>query len=149
MHQAGRGTPHTAPKGHRLLATKPMEVIALDFMSIRTNRRGGFKHILVIVNQLTRICVLVPTRDQTAATAARILCERCLTFFPEPTFIISDGGPHFTANLFHEIAQIRGVNHHIVTPYSQWANGGVERLNKVIEDKLAAILNSRNDPWTE
>ena len=32
--------------GHQLLATKPMEVIALDFMSIRTNKRGGFKHIL-------------------------------------------------------------------------------------------------------
>ena len=38
------------PTGHQLLATKPMEVIALDFMSIRTNRRGGFKHILVIVD---------------------------------------------------------------------------------------------------
>ena len=137
------------PMGHQLMAEKPMEVVALDFMSIRSNRRGGFKHILVIVDQLTRICVLVPTKDQTAATAARILCERWLSFFPEPTFIISDGGPHFTAELFREIAALRGFNHHIVAPYSQWANGGVERLNKIVEDKLAAILNARSDPWTE
>ena len=134
--------------GHQLLAEKPMEVVALDFMSIRANKRGGFKHILVIVDQLTRICVMVPTKNQTAATAARIFCERWLAFFPEPTFVISDGGPHFTADLFHEIAAIRGFNNHIVTPYSQWANAVVERLNKVIEDKLAAILNSRGDPWT-
>ena len=63
--------------------------------------------------------MLVPTRDQTAATAGRILCERWLAFFPEPTFIISDGGPHFTASLFTEIANIRGFDHHIVAPYAQ------------------------------
>ena len=136
------------PMGHQLLAQKPMEVVALDFMSIRANRWGGYKHILVIVDQLTRICVLVPTKNQTAATAARIFCERWLAFFPEPTFVISDGGPHFTAELFREIAVIRGFNHHIVAPYSQWSNGGVERLNQVVEDKLTAILNSRGDPWT-
>ena len=136
------------PMGHQLLAQKPMEVVAIDFLSIKSNRRGGFKHILVIVDQLTRICVLVPTKDQTAATAARIFCERWLAFFPEPTFVISDGGPHFTADLFHEIAAIRGFQHHITAPYSQWSNGGVERLNKVVEDRLAAILNARSDPWT-
>ena len=73
------------PMGHQLLAQKPMEVIAIDFMSIKSNKRGGFKHILIIVDQLTRICVLVPTKDQTAATAARILCD-------------ASDGSHFSQN---------------------------------------------------
>ena len=135
--------------GHQLVATRPMEVIALDFLEIQVNRRNGFKYVLLIVDKLTRVCVCVPTRNATAATAARILCERWLAFFPEPAFVITDGGPHFSANLFREIATIRGFSHHITTPYSQWANGGVERMNKHFVRRLTALLNSRGCAWSE
>ena len=68
--------------------------------------------------------------------------------FPRADFHHLGWRPALHGGLFTEIAAMRGFNHHIVAPYSQWANGGVERLNKVIEDKLAAILNARGDPWT-
>ncbi len=64
------------PMGHQLLAERPMEIIAADFLAIQMNRRGGYKYVLIVVDQLTRICICVPTRDATAATAARILSER-------------------------------------------------------------------------
>ena len=52
-----------------------------------------------------------------------------MSFFPDPAFIISDGGTHFKNTLFKNLASIRGFQHHITAPYSQWGNGGVERLN--------------------
>ena len=61
-----------------------------------------------------------------------------IDIFPESTFLISDGGPHFTADLFREIASIRGFNHHTVAP---WTNGGVERLNQVFVTRICALLN--------
>ena len=137
------------PRGHQLLATRPMEVIAADFLAIKANRRGGYKYVLIVVDQLTRICICVATMDATAATAARILCDRWLAFFPEPAFIISDGGPHFKADLFREITDIRGFNHHIIAPYSQWANGGVKRLNYTFSQRLSAIINATKSDWSD
>lgn len=98
----------------------------LDFMSIKSNKRGGYKHILYTGHR-------GPINSHMPVGANQ-----------GP----NDGEPHFTADLFHDIAAIRDFNHHIVVPYTQWSTGGVERLNKVIEDRLAAILNSRKDPWT-
>ena len=137
------------PGGHQLTATRPMEVVAIDFLAIRANRHSGYKYVLIIVCQLTRICVCVATKDATALTAARIFTDRWLAIFPEPVFVITDGGPHFKATLFREIAQIRGFNHHIVAPYSQWANGGVERLNQHFTNRLKALLNARSADWTD
>ena len=79
--------------GNMLTATQPMEVIAIDFLAMPlTARRNGFKYVLVIVDQLTRVCRVVPTKNCTAATAARVLCDQWLAFFPSPTFLVSDGG---------------------------------------------------------
>ena len=82
------------PMGNMLMAEQPMEVVAMDFLKLPcTARRNGYKHVLVIVDQLTRVCVCVATKDATAATAARIFVDRWLSFFPSPTFIaLGTGG---------------------------------------------------------
>ena len=58
------------PTGNMLTATQPMEVVAMDFLAMPASKaKGGYKYVLVIVEQLSRICVCVPTMDKTAATA--------------------------------------------------------------------------------
>jgi hypothetical protein len=64
------------PMGHQLTATQPMEVVATDFVKIGRSRHGLFLYILLILCQLTRLCLMVPTKDCTALTAARIFHER-------------------------------------------------------------------------
>lgn len=124
--------------------------MALDYMDMpRSHKRWGYKAVLIIVDQLTRICVCVPTRDKTASTAARILVERWLSFFPDPAFLVSDGGTHFKCKLFEKIAEVRGFQHHIIAPYSQWGNGGAERLNKVTVKAVKAILRGNDKETNE
>ena len=115
------------PMGNMVTATQPMEVIAADFMEMpyTGKRKGEYKYVLVIVDQLTRICVCVATRDCKAVTAARILCDRWLSFFPTPAFLVTDGGTYFKNGLFREISRIRSFQHHIVAPYCQWNNDRV------------------------
>ena len=131
------------PLGYQLRATQPMEVVAIDFMDMpKSAKRFGFKCLLVIVDQLTRICIMVPSKDKKAITAARILIERWLSFFPDPAFLVSDGGTHLKNKLFKAIAEIRGFQHHITAPYSQWGNGGVERLNQEIIKAIKTVVAS-------
>ena len=121
-----------------------MEVISLDYMDMPPTaaKEYGFVAILVIVDQLTRICMCIPTKDKTALTAAKILVNRWISFFPDPAFLVSDGGTHFKCELFRQIAEIRGFQHHIIAPYSQWANAA-ERLNKEILKVFKQILCTR------
>ena len=99
--------------------------------------------MLAIVDQLTRLAVFAPCTNCTAAEAARVFIEKWLAFFPDPTFLLSDGGTHFTAGLFEEISEIRGYEHRITTPHSPWTHGGVERLNRVVLKNLRALLQAR------
>ena len=131
--------------GHKLIATQPMEVVSIDYLAMPRDRHGKYKAVLVIVDQLTRLCIIVPTTDETAETAARIFHDRWLSLFPDPTFLITDGGTHFRCALFRKLTEIRGFEHHIVAPHSQWGNGGVERLNRVFLDKMKALLNSQGE----
>ena len=114
------------PMGHQLVATQPMEVVALDFLDLTKSRCGKYKAVLVIVDQLTRVCRVVATEDKTAATAASVFHERWLCAMPDPAFLITDGGTHFRCELFRQLKQLRGFEHHIVAPFCQWGNGGVE-----------------------
>ena len=139
--QGGRRIPR--PMGHQLVATQPMEVIALDYLDLPKDRHGVYVAVLIIVDQLTRTCVVVPTKDKTAATAAKILHERWLSLFPDPAFVVTDGGTHFRCALFREIARIRGFQHHIVAPHCQFGNGGVERLNRVFLRSMRALISAQ------
>ena len=139
--QGGKLMPR--PLGHMLTAQQPFEVIAMDYLDMPSTGKNGYKHVLVVVDQLTRVCICVPTRDKTALTAAKILCERWLAFFPSRTFLVTDGGTHFRCELFRTITAIRGFEHHITAPHSQWSNGRVERFNRVFLQSMRALLATK------
>jgi transposase InsO family protein len=128
------------PMGHQLLAERPFEVIIVDFIKLPLDRDGKFSWALFVTDQLTRLALVVPANNCLASIAAPILLERWLSIFPDPTFLISDRGTHFTAKLFTQIAEIRGFEHHMTTPYSPWTHGGVERLGRQVLKSMRALL---------
>ena len=66
-----------------------------------------------------------------------------MSLFPDPAFVVTDGGTHFRCELFREIARIRGFQHHIVAPHCQFGNGGVERLNRVFLRSARALISAQ------
>ena len=64
-----------------------------------------------------------PCGNCVATEAAKVMVERWLSFFPDPVFLVTDGGTHFTAALFRELSRLRGFDHHITTPHSPWTHG--------------------------
>ena len=57
-----------------LLAFKPLEVLAIDFLKIDRGQ-GGYEDILVMTDVYTKYSQAVACKDQTAKTAARVLCD--------------------------------------------------------------------------
>ena len=70
-----------------------------------------------------------------------IFCGDCLFCFPDPVFLMTDGGTHFKCELFKQLAELRGFQHHILTLYSQWDNAA-ERLNKQFFRVTKSILHT-------
>ena len=62
--------------GHQMAVTQPMEVVELDYLDLIESRCDKSKSVLVIVDQLTRVCVIVPVMDKVASTASKIFHER-------------------------------------------------------------------------
>ena len=74
----------------------------------RRQRRRPRRGLPAVVGCQENSRVCVPPPDKTASPAARILVERCLSFFPNPAFLVSDGGTHFKCKLFEKIVEIHG-----------------------------------------
>ena len=52
------------------------------------------------------------------------------TLFGLPKWLISDGGSHFDNELFDELTELLGLQHHITLAYCPRANGSAEVVGK-------------------
>lgn len=72
---------HT-PLGH-LLASKPNEVVAIDFTMLERSSCGR-GNVLVMTEVFSKFTVAVPTRDQTAQTTANVLVREWFMKYGTP-----------------------------------------------------------------
>ena len=67
----------------RLSATRPLEVLAIDFTVLEPSSDGR-ENVLVITDVFTKYTVAVATRNQRADTVARILVNEWFLVFGVP-----------------------------------------------------------------
>ena len=61
--------------------------------------------------------------------------------------ILTDQGVSFEAYLFKHLCRLLGSNKIRSSTYHAQANGGIERVNKVIKPALAKYVNDNEDDW--
>lgn len=80
--------------GH-LLASRPHEILVLDFTVLEPSR-NGFENVLVMTDVFSKYTLAVPTRDQRAPTVAQVLVKEWFFKFGVPARIHRAGsGPKF------------------------------------------------------
>lgn len=90
--------------GH-LLASRPNEVVAVDFTLLEPSR-NGLENVLVITDVFSKYTVAVPTRDQRAHTVADVLLNEWFFKFGIPGHIHSDQGRNFESALIQHLCQL-------------------------------------------
>ncbi|KAJ8349391.1 hypothetical protein SKAU_G00245210 [Synaphobranchus kaupii] len=69
---------------------------------------GGYTYLFVVIDQYTRWVEVFPTRNCTAATAARLLATEIFPRWGLPYQILSDNGTHFTVTPYqHRVLQLK------------------------------------------
>ena len=110
-------------------AGPPMERVHLDFQGPLPETPRGNTNILVMVDQFTKWCEIVPLPSQTAETTAKAAVNELCARFGCPFPVHTDQGRNFESKLFKVICDLFHIHKTRTTPYRPSANGQDERYN--------------------
>ena len=87
-------TPRAPMQATEILAM-PLSKISSDFVGPYPATPDGYKYVLQIQDILLRYVKFIPTKDETAITAAKALLQHWIGVFDIPKSLQSENGPHF------------------------------------------------------
>ncbi|XP_038074823.1 uncharacterized protein LOC119742731 [Patiria miniata] len=122
-------TPAVRPSMGRLLAERPLDILAIDF-TILEKATDGRENVLVMTDVFSKFSQAVLCRYQKASTVAKVLVEVWFQKFGVPRRIHSDQGRNFESQLVKDLCGVYGIQKSRTTAYHPQGNGQCERFNR-------------------
>ncbi|KAL1259510.1 hypothetical protein QQF64_010087 [Cirrhinus molitorella] len=138
--------PRAAPL-HQITSTGPMELVCIDFLSLEPDS-SGFANILVVTDHFSRYAQAYPTKDQRAATVAKVLVEKFFVHYGLPAQIHSDQGHDFESRLIQELLRTLGIRKSRTTPYHPQGDPQPERFNRTLLSMLGTLRDTHKRQWS-
>lgn len=136
------------PFSQTLHSTIPGELIHFDFLFLGTSREG-YKYALLIKDDASAYCWLVPTKRADADSTARALMN-WFAAFGTATLWVTDQGPHFRNEVMRVLADVLHVQHNFTPAYTPHTNGTIEVVCKQTLRALRALCTDfglQPDQW--
>lgn len=131
-----------------LLASRPLEIIAIDF-TVLDRASNGQENVLVVTDVFSKFTQACSTPDQRASTVAKILTEKWFYVNGVPKRIHSDQGRSFEGELLRRLCDLYGVTKSRTTPYHPESNGQCERFNRTLHDLLRTLPPEQKRKWPQ
>ncbi|KAN0045075.1 hypothetical protein ACTA71_006603 [Dictyostelium dimigraforme] len=127
------------------IPAQPWDDISMDFMNL-PETDNKFNSVFVIVDRLSKMVRIIPTRrDIDAAGAAKLFWNNVVCQFGLPLSIVSDRDKLFMSDLWKELMISQGVKMKTTVPHRPQADGQTERTNRTIKEQLQKLTDGRKN----
>ena len=138
------------PLGDLLHGTEVGDGLYFDYLSLGASDaietgglvEGGYKHVLVLMDDVSRFVWLEKTVSCSMGVAARSVVKWCASV-GVPEAFTSDGGTHFTGQVMRMVSSRLGVVRHFGAANVSWSHWTVERMNREVVKTFRAVLGER------
>ncbi|XP_052743759.1 uncharacterized protein LOC112047118 isoform X1 [Bicyclus anynana] len=104
---------------------------------------NDYKYCVTMIDRVTKWPEVVPVKDITAETVAKVFLEHYIARYGCPLKVTTDRGAQFESDLFTQLLKKLGIERVRTTAYNPKANGMVERLHRTLKAAIMAkCLNS-------
>src|SRR6266436_1472420 len=108
----------------------------------------GFSAILVVIDQLTKQVIFIPSHDTVnALQVARLFLTHIFSKHGVPAHITSDHGSEFISHFFHLLGKLLRMRLHFTLGYHPEGDRQTECANQVLEQYLQGYTNYQQDDW--
>ena len=144
--KAGNALPR--PLGNLVHGTDVGDVLHFDYLSLRESDAidtsgsvdEGYKHVLVLMDDVSRFVWLEGAVPCSMNVAARSVLKWC-ALFGVPKAFTSDDGRHFTGQVMPMVSSRLGLVRHFGVANVSWSHGTVERMNREVVKMFCAVLS--------
>ena len=126
---------------------RPFDKIAIDLVTECKTSTSGNKHILTIIDHLTRWPEAFPMPDKSADTIVSTFINEYLPVHMCPWYILSDNGTEFKTSLMDQVLQQLGIDRIFSAPYHPQNNGKLEVFHKYLKPTLKKLCEKDPANW--
>ena len=120
----------------------------MDFISALPKVTGNFDSIFVVIDWLTKVVHLIPTRTTASASdVAQLFVKEIVRLHGIPAKIISDRDAKFTSKFWTAMFQSIGTLLNLSSAYHPESDAQTKRVNQVIKDMLRSYCNQQPQLW--
>ncbi len=123
--------------------------ISMDYITDLPTTTRKNRHVLVIVDRLSKGTIFIPCKDLTGETLARKITKYYLPHHLLPTAITSDRGDQFVQGIWGHVCRLLGIEQRLSTAFHPETDGSTERMNQVLEEYLRHFGNYYQDDWDQ
>merc|ERR1712015_336480 len=119
----------------------------MDLLTNLNETRRSHRHVMVIIDHLTRFTELVPLTSKRADECALAFYDNILCRYASPDVLITDNGREFVNTFMNKLCEFYGVRHLQIIPYHPASNGISERTVRKVLETLRATIGSNDPNW--